>query len=59
MLTRSVGVGMEVVEGEADGQVEIHQIDPAAISPGEFADMVRATTWDTIEHESGLARADL
>ncbi len=43
MLTRSGGVGMQIVEGEGDGQIEIHQIDPAAISPGEFADMVRAS----------------
>lgn len=43
MMTRSTGVGMQIVEGAGEGQVEIHQIDPAAISPGEFADMVRAS----------------
>ena len=43
MLARSSGIGMRVVEGEHDGQIEIHQIDPAAISPGEFADMVRTS----------------
>jgi circadian clock protein KaiC len=43
MLTRSAGVGMKVEEGPGDGQIEILQIDPAAISPGEFADMVRGS----------------
>ncbi len=43
MLTRSAGIGMRVREGEGEGQIEIHQIDPAAISPGEFADMIRAS----------------
>jgi circadian clock protein KaiC len=43
MLTRSVGLGMQITEGEGEGQIEIHQIDPAAISPGEFADMVRGS----------------
>jgi circadian clock protein KaiC len=41
MLTRSVGLSMKIREGQGGGEIEIHQIDPAAISPGEFADMVR------------------
>jgi circadian clock protein KaiC len=41
MLTRSAGLGMNFREGRGSGEIEIHQIDPAAISPGEFADMVR------------------
>jgi circadian clock protein KaiC len=41
MLTRSAGLGMKFNEGQGGGEIEIHQIDPAAISPGEFADMVR------------------
>jgi circadian clock protein KaiC len=41
MLTRSAGLGMRFKEGQGGGEIEIHQIDPAAISPGEFADMVR------------------
>src|ERR1700691_1783807 len=41
MLTRSQGIGMQVHEGDGGGQIEIHQIDPAAVSPGEFADMIR------------------
>lgn len=41
MLTRSAGLGMSINVGPGDGQIAIHQIDPAAISPGEFADKVR------------------
>jgi circadian clock protein KaiC len=41
MLTRSAGLGMKIKEGLGVGEIEIHQIDPAAISPGEFADIVR------------------
>jgi circadian clock protein KaiC len=43
MLTRSEGIGMQLREGSGAGQIEIHQIDPAAISPGEFADMIRTS----------------
>ncbi len=43
MLTRSQGIGMQVHEGDGEGQIEIHQIDPAAVSPGEFADMIRTS----------------
>ena len=43
MLTRSTGIGMQFQEGLGAGQIEIHQTDPAAISPGEFADMVRGS----------------
>ena len=43
MLSRSTGIGLEVPEGLGAGQIEIHQIDPAAISPGEFADLVRSS----------------
>jgi circadian clock protein KaiC len=41
MLARSAGIGLRIPEGPGDGQLAIHQIDPAVISPGEFADMVR------------------
>jgi circadian clock protein KaiC len=41
MLARSAGVGMNIKEGEGAGEVIVQQIDPAAISPGEFAHMVR------------------
>jgi circadian clock protein KaiC len=41
LLARSAGIGMPIKEGLAPGQIAIRQIDPAAISPGEFAHMVR------------------
>jgi circadian clock protein KaiC len=41
MLSRSAGVGMTIKEGGGAGEVIVQQIDPAAISPGEFAHMVR------------------
>ncbi len=41
MLTRSRGIGMSIDEGPGAGQVDIRQIDPAAVSPGEFAHLVR------------------
>lgn len=40
VLTRSSGVGMRLAEGSGSGEVGLYQIDPAAISPGEFAHMV-------------------
>jgi circadian clock protein KaiC len=41
LLTRSTGVGMRIHEGSGAGQIAIHQVDPVAISPGEFAHVVR------------------
>lgn len=41
MLTRLGSLGMAVPEGPAPGQVAVHQVDPAEISPGQFAHMVR------------------
>jgi circadian clock protein KaiC len=41
MLTRSAGLGMKFKEGVGGGEIDIQQIDPAAISPGEFADLIR------------------
>ena len=43
MLARSSGIGARFKEGQGGGELAIHQIDPAAISPGEFADMVRGS----------------
>jgi circadian clock protein KaiC len=43
MLTRSAGLGMRLKEGTAPGEVDVRQMDPAAISPGEFAHLVRHT----------------
>ncbi|MGH8221090.1 MAG: ATPase domain-containing protein [Steroidobacteraceae bacterium] len=41
MLTRMSGIGTHVTEGTGAGETDVRQIDPAAISPGEFAQMVR------------------
>lgn len=41
MLARSAGIGMTIKEGAGPGEILIHQIDPAAISPGEFAHLIR------------------
>jgi circadian clock protein KaiC len=43
MLARSAGIGTHIKEGLGGGELAIQQIDPAAISPGEFADMVRSS----------------
>jgi circadian clock protein KaiC len=43
LLARSAGLGTEINEGLGGGQIAIQQIDPAAISPGEFADLVRGS----------------
>ncbi len=42
MLARSESIGMRIIEGTGRGAIDVHQIDPAAISPGEFAHTVRA-----------------
>ncbi|MEY4562888.1 MAG: Circadian clock protein kinase KaiC [Pseudomonadota bacterium] len=41
MVARSVGLGIDLREGVGPGRVGIRQVDPAEISPGEFAYMVR------------------
>jgi circadian clock protein KaiC len=41
MLDRAAGLGMAVKEGTGSGQILVRQIDPAEISPGEFAHLVR------------------
>lgn len=43
MLARSAGLGTRIKEGHAAGEMTLQQIDPAAISPGEFAHMVRSS----------------
>jgi circadian clock protein KaiC len=40
-MVRSRGLGLFINEGRAAGQIDVQQIDPAEISPGEFAHMVR------------------
>lgn len=41
LLTRSAGLGLALKEGNATGEVALRQIDPAEMSPGEFAHIVR------------------
>jgi circadian clock protein KaiC len=41
LIARSRGIGMHINEGPGPGQIAIRQIDPVAISPGEFAHEVR------------------
>jgi circadian clock protein KaiC len=41
LLTRSRALGMDVQPFINDGQLEIYTLDPAEVSPGEFANMVR------------------
>ncbi len=38
---RSAGLGMDLTAYEADGLLEIHQVNPGDITPGRFAHMVR------------------
>src|SRR3569623_1108195 len=42
LLARTKSLGIRFKEGNAAGEVAIHQVDPAEISPGEFAHMVRS-----------------
>jgi circadian clock protein KaiC len=39
---RTAALGIDFAQGTRMGQVEITQVDPAEVSPGEFAAMVRA-----------------
>jgi circadian clock protein KaiC len=41
MEARSAALGIKLKEGKAAGQVQVHQVDPAELSPGEFAYKVR------------------
>jgi circadian clock protein KaiC len=41
LLERAAGLGLAIPEGTGPGQIDVHQVDPAHISPGEFATMVR------------------
>ena len=40
-MVRSQGLGLTINQGTGAGQIEVQQIDPAEISPGQFAYMVR------------------
>lgn len=41
LLARSEGLGLRFTEGAGAGKLQIRQINPAEISPGEFAHVVR------------------
>jgi circadian clock protein KaiC len=43
MFARSSGIGLTIHDGIGAGKIDIQQIDPAAISPGEFAHRVRTS----------------
>ena len=47
-LVRSRGLGLIFNEGTRPGEILVRQIDPAEISPGEFAHMVR----DSVERDN-------
>jgi circadian clock protein KaiC len=42
LFDRASSLGMPIAEGPGPGQIMVRQIDPAEVSPGEFAHMVRA-----------------
>ena len=41
LFERASGLGMPIREGAGGGEIRVRQIDPAEVSPGEFAAMVR------------------
>ena len=41
LLARAAGIGMQIHEGTGAGKIAIRQIDPVAMSPGEFVHLVR------------------
>ncbi|TWT90949.1 Circadian clock protein kinase KaiC [Pseudobythopirellula maris] len=41
LCLRSKGLGMDLTKFEEEGLLEIHQVNPGAVSPGHFAEMVR------------------
>lgn len=47
LLTRAAGLGLDLRPQIEDGRVKVRQIDPAEMSPGEFADEVRRA----VEHD--------
>jgi len=47
LLQRARGLGMPLRTGRGGGEVALRRIDPAEVSPGEFADLVRRS----VEHD--------
>ena len=41
LLTRAVGLGIDLRPHIDEGRVAVHQVDPAALSPGEFVHAIR------------------
>ena len=41
LLSRSAGIGLKIREGRGPGEIELRQIDPVEVTPGEFAAIVR------------------
>jgi circadian clock protein KaiC len=41
LLTRSAGIGLDLRPEVAAGSIELRQVDPAELSPGEFVEAVR------------------
>ncbi len=41
LLHRAAALGIPVREGTGPGQIEVRQVDPAEVTPGEFAHIVR------------------
>src|ERR1041385_7892161 len=46
VFARAAGLGMPLQSQVDSGQIRVHQIDPAEMSPGEFAHMVRHSVED-------------
>jgi circadian clock protein KaiC len=63
LLERSRGLGMDTAEHMKSGRLEIHQIDPAELSPGEFVHRIRRMAEDenlrviVIDSMNGLLNA--
>jgi circadian clock protein KaiC len=41
ILLRSAGIGMDLDQQIASGRIQVHQVDPAQLSPGQFVQEVR------------------
>lgn len=41
VLRRAEALGLDLARHIGDGRVDVQQVDPAAVSPGEFADRIR------------------
>ncbi|HEY4229764.1 MAG TPA: ATPase domain-containing protein, partial [Thermoanaerobaculia bacterium] len=48
LMQRTAALGIPLAKRVADGRVAVNQVDPAEVSPGEFARRIR----DSVEHES-------